>query len=142
LPDYSTEISALVNIWVVMDVSNSMNESYIELAFKDLVSLIRQYSFVSIDISFMSTTITKPFNIKNEKSLKDAVKKVKTTGGTDYDSIFEYYKTQRLDKMDLILVYSDGDDEIKNSKNIPKIPILWALTKDTKAKLQGVTINI
>lgn len=26
--------------------------------------------------------------------------------------------------VDLILVYSDGDDEIKNSKNIPKIPIL------------------
>ncbi len=132
LPDLRPQDLALNNVWFLIDVSGSMDNSLIVDAYHQITMMIKQIKYVKGQVSFFSTKVTKPKSIQNIRDLNESISKIDTTGGTDFNCIFktinEYF---RLDKPKIIIILTDGFGRVDKEVN-PNIPVIWVINQ-TKA---------
>jgi len=143
LPSFIESEQSLYNCWFLIDVSGSIDNEYLRLIFGEVERIINHYKTISCDVSFFSTMTTKPVNIKNKKSLFESSDKITSTGGTDYEQIFdsidEYYKNN---KPKLMIIFTDGYAEIPDIKKTKNIPIIWCVDDKNMVFPYGKTIYI
>jgi predicted metal-dependent peptidase len=144
MPDFVKSIDALMDIWLVIDVSGSMQTHDYEKILTDLNALMKKYTYVSVHVSFFSNIVTKPVLVKNFKTLEKNFINAQTTLGTSATIIFEsYYELfKKHERPALIIIYTDGYVREPKKEIIPKIPIIWFITENHNQKLPGKVILV
>ena len=144
MPDFMPSGEQLFGIWLVLDVSYSMKTSdYIKII-TDLRGLMKKYPSVSVHLSFFSNIVTEPAHIKNFEDLSFGLKKVRTTGGTNFDTIFESYHAyfSNNKRPQMIIIYTDGQCNPPEQSVIPNVDLVWFITRDDYPLLPGKVIPV
>lgn len=135
IPSFNVMHERLEQLWLVMDVSGSMDQEMLERLTGDLQLIIGQYASVDIMLSFFSTTLTKPRPITNVGDLNEAFQEADTTGGTDFSVIFE--KIPEFFQGDLplaTLILTDGYGYAPDQSLDPGNETWWAITESKNFK--------
>ncbi len=129
LPDYAAD-EVLKNIWIVLDVSGSMYH-ILDDVISQVFQVVKQHRGLEVDLSFFSTIVTQPLKVKSIADCQDAIRRMKTTGGTRFDIIFDAVPTyfKRL-KPYAIIIMTDGYADFPKINLSRGIPTLWVITND------------
>lgn len=141
LPDYIAD-ETLQNVWLIMDVSGSMYHVLDEVM-SQVLDIVKQHRGLDVDLSFFSTIVTKPIRIKSTRDYQEAIHRIRTTGGTRFDIIFDaintHYKGQ---KPYAIIILTDGYAQFPSHNPCVNIPILWGITNEKVIPPFGKVIRI
>lgn len=143
LPDFNKHKEELDKIWFCVDVSGSMSIDDIGQQYQIISNIISIYPSMACDISFFSTEITKPKVFRNKNELQENFKKIKSSGGTSFQCIFQGYNSfYRSKKPIAMIVMTDGHSEYPEKTSVPKIPIIWAINNQEEVPPYGKIIYI
>lgn len=142
IPDFTQDVERLKNIWVVIDVSYSMADGLNDVLMKTL-SIAKQYPNLDIHVSFFSTIVTKPFKVTSMKTFGHAMSSIETTGGTDFDIIFENIQTYfPYEKPLALIIITDGMANYPPHDVTLGIPVLWAINNFIRTPPFGLVMRI
>lgn len=135
LPSFRMMHERLEQLWLVMDVSGSMEPELLERLAGDLSLIIGQYASVDIMLSFFSNTLTKPVPIYHADDLTEALQGADTTGGTDFSVIFEKIPEFFQGELPLAtLILTDGYGYAPDKSLDPGNETWWAITESKHFK--------
>lgn len=130
LPYYSSVDVTIKNLWIVIDVSNSMTQRLLEYIFNQLKNLWLKFPKTSFQLSFFSFHLTPPRHIKTVKELQTVIESANTSGGTDMSVVFQDYDTYfARGKPVANIIITDGDGDPPPSSLNPKNLTVWVLTE-------------
>lgn len=133
LPYYSAVDVSLKNLWLVIDVSASMNQQMLNYIFNQLKKLWLRFPQASFQLSFFSLHLTPPIKINTLSQLKEVIKNAQTTGGTDMNAVFDAYDEHFKDGKPVAnIIITDGDAEPPHNDLNPNNLTVWVLTKASK----------
>jgi len=142
LPDFYYDEGTLKSVWLLIDVSGSMDEN-IGDALGELVSIIRHHRNLELDVSCFSTIVTKPKKIRRVDEIDDYIKSVKSTRGTNFHIIFsELDKYFSRTDLVLVIVITDGKGRYPNQDKAKGIPVIWAINNTESSPPFGTIIRI
>lgn len=141
LPTFNESELNLDNVWLLVDVSGSMNDNDVLNAYSEINRLISSFESFKLDVSFFSTFVTKPKEVTNKRELKDTFKSMKSGGGTSFDVIFDYLPN--LKKLPVaIIVITDGYARFPDKSKAKNVPVFWAINNDRVEPEFGYKINL
>lgn len=141
LPTYNKQEHHLDNIWIVVDVSSSMNDDQVAETYSEVHKIINSFESVNLQVSFFSTFVTKPLKVKNIKSLKEAFNQMNSSGGTSFEIIFDYLNNfVRLPIA--IVIITDGMATFPGKERSKSIEIFWAINNKYNEPTFGHLVKI
>lgn len=142
LPDFLETEETLKKVWFLIDVSGSMSNDEISRAYLEIISIIENYKTVCCEVSFFSTMVTTPIRFTTGKELKNAMAKIKSTGGTNFSILFDslhlFYPNTKPKTM---IILTDGYANYPDKSVARNMNVFWAINNNNKAPF-GTTINI
>lgn len=117
------------NVYMCVDVSGSMSDDELSSALGYIKATIRKYKAKGF-MNFWSTIVDTPIEIKsNTESRKLKISGIKSTGGTDPNCLFSWFKSKQCKyKPNLIIVFTDGYFKGVDVSLKPNCPVVWVIT--------------
>ena len=130
LPDYNEKEDTIDDILFMIDTSGSMSESEITAAYSEVKGAIDQFNGKLRGwLGFFDADIIEPKLFESVEELQ--LIKPKGGGGTNFDCVFNYVKTQMLDKPPVsIIMLTDGGAPFPSESITNGIPVLWLLNNE------------
>ena len=115
------------NLWFLIDVSGSISEVELSMAYKEIKSACSQMDSLSGMLSFFDTEVSEPQSFDSVEAL-DKIEPV-GGGGTSFHAIFDYLGSY-FNKDELpayIIIITDGYAEFPGEDAALGIPVLWCI---------------
>lgn len=133
LPKYYESGAKLENIWMVIDVSGSVNNKELTKIVFQIIDIFKQFREFNVLISFFSTIVTKPINVNSIKQFKQMLDKIKSTYGTNFEIIFNYVAKSNIKPLALLII-TDGYAKCPGKNILNQTDVIWILTNDISGK--------
>jgi predicted metal-dependent peptidase len=141
LPDFTNQEESLDNVWLLVDVSGSMNDHELVKGFGEINKIISSYDSVNLIISAFSTFVTYPKKVRSSSDLKKMTKGLESGGGTNFQIIFDYML--KLEKLPIaIIIITDGYAQFPDKSKTKNIPVFWAINNNSVKAPFGYNIKI
>ncbi len=141
LPDFTNQEESLDNVWLLVDVSGSMNDSELSKGFSEINKIISSYETVNLILSAFSTFVTPPQKVRNTSDLKRLTKRLESGGGTNFEIIFDYML--KLEKLPIaIIIITDGYAQFPDKSKTKNVPVFWAINNHAVKAPFGYNIEI
>ncbi len=141
LPDFTNQEESLDNVWLLVDVSGSMNDHELVKGFGEINKIISSYDSVNLIISAFSTFVTYPKKVRSSSDLKKMTKGLESGGGTNFQIIFDYML--KLEKLPIaIIIITDGYAQFPDKSKAKNIPVFWAINNNSVKAPFGYNIKI
>ncbi len=136
IPKFLNSDEKLEDVWVLFDVSGSVDKKELAKYYSKLKSIFNTFKNVEFKVSFFSNIVTEPIKVKTLKQFINTLNNIKTTGGTSFrvifDSVDEFYKKAPK----LIIIFTDG--MAKFPRNVKNENVIWMVTNNVKPRFGKV----
>ena len=137
LPDFNEKDENMRNLLFMVDCSGSVSDDQMTKAYSEVKGAIDQFDGkLSGWLGFFDTGVTEP---KPFGDIREFMRiKPRGSGGTRFDQIFEYVRTEMNDnRPSMIIILTDGYTQFPEERAADGIPVLWVLNNDHIDPLWG-----
>ena len=129
LPGFNPAQQVLEDIWIVVDVSGSMEKNVLTRLAQGFVDAFRRFPSLNVQLSFFSTIVTRPRQINKPQDIERAFADIDSTGGTNFSEIFVQFPSLFPDQRPSVsIVVTDGYGPAPKESLNPGNETWWALT--------------
>lgn len=130
LPDFNDTETLVKDILFMIDTSGSMTDKEITQAYSEIKGAIDQFEGnLEGWLGFFDARVVPPARFSDENEFK--VIRPKGGGGTSFDVIFDYIRTEMSDQeIASIIILTDGFAPFPEEAAAMGIPVLWMINND------------
>ena len=129
LPSFQPHHEVMEDMWVVIDVSGSMEKELLTRLYQGFMDAFSQYASLNVQLSFFSTVVTPPQPIASVDDFKEAFDAIRSTGGTDFSEIFmQFPKLFKTTHPSVTIIVTDGFGNPPDLSLDPGNETWWAIT--------------
>ena len=142
MPDYNETDISVKNVLFMIDTSGSMSDEMITQAYSEIKGAIDQFNGkLQGLLGFFEATVIAPVPFYDEESFM--VIKPKGGGGTSFECVFKYVKSQMADNLPAsIVILTDGYASFPPEESALGIPVLWVINNDLVSPPWGKVARI